>query len=61
MKASRCPSPKIPQSEITKGCILERPKVIYNTKTGKFVMWFHLELKGRDTAPRAAGLPSRTG
>lgn len=35
-----------PESEITKGCIIERPKVIYNKKTGKFVMWFHLELKG---------------
>lgn len=35
------------QSEITKGCILERPKVIYNEKTKKFVMWFHLELKGK--------------
>ena len=30
-----------------KGCIIERPKVIYNEKTGKFVMWFHLELKGQ--------------
>jgi hypothetical protein len=27
------------------GCILERPKVIYNKKTRKFVMWFHHELK----------------
>lgn len=35
-----------PKSDIAKGCILERPKVIYNAKTGKFVMWFHLELKG---------------
>jgi hypothetical protein len=34
-------------SEITKGCVLERPKVIYNDLTGKFVMWFHLELKGK--------------
>ena len=33
-------------SEIARGCILERPKVIYNEMTGKFVMWFHLELKG---------------
>jgi hypothetical protein len=33
-------------SDITEGCILERPKVIYNPKTKKFVMWFHLELKG---------------
>lgn len=34
-------------SDIAKGCILERPKVIYNTRTGKFVMWFHLELKDK--------------
>lgn len=31
--------------DIEKGCIMERPKVIYNEKTKKFVMWFHLELK----------------
>lgn len=41
-----------PESEIVKGCIIERPKVIYNAKTEKFVMWFHLELKG--TGYRAA-------
>jgi len=34
-------------SNIAKGCILERPKVIFNAKTKKFVMWFHLELKGK--------------
>lgn len=28
------------------GCIIERPKVVFNKKTGKFVMWFHHELKG---------------
>jgi hypothetical protein len=33
--------------DISKGCVLERPKVIYNRKTRKFVMWFHLELRGR--------------
>ncbi|MBR4566072.1 MAG: family 43 glycosylhydrolase [Prevotella sp.] len=33
--------------DIERGCILERPKVIYNKVTGKFCMWFHLELKGR--------------
>ncbi|MBM6992186.1 MAG: family 43 glycosylhydrolase [Prevotella sp.] len=33
--------------DIERGCILERPKVVYNAKTGKFVMWFHLELKGQ--------------
>lgn len=37
---------KDPESPVTDGCILERPKVIYNAATGKFVMWFHLEPKG---------------
>lgn len=36
-----------PGSDIRAGCIMERPKVIYNQTTQKFVMWFHLELKGR--------------
>ncbi|MCL1888521.1 MAG: glycoside hydrolase family 43 protein [Kiritimatiellaeota bacterium] len=35
-----------PASEITRECVIERPKVIFNAKTGKFVMWFHLEHKG---------------
>jgi unsaturated chondroitin disaccharide hydrolase len=34
-------------SEISRGCIIERPKVLYNAKTHKYVMWFHLELKGQ--------------
>ncbi|MDH6390947.1 hypothetical protein M2480_001934 [Parabacteroides sp. PFB2-12] len=33
-------------SDIEQGCILERPKVIHNTKTGQYAMWFHLEPKG---------------
>lgn len=33
--------------DIEHGAILERPKIIYNKKTNKFVMWFHLELKGK--------------
>jgi len=33
-------------SLIVKGCIIERPKVIYNAKNKQFVMWFHHELKG---------------
>lgn len=37
--------------DIEKGCIMERPKVIYNAKTGKFVMWLHLELKGQGYGP----------
>ena len=43
-------------SDIEKGCIIERPKVIYNQKTGKYVMWFHLELKGRGYGPSRAGV-----
>jgi len=45
-----------PQSEITKGCILERPKVIYNKKTDKFVMWFLLELKGMGYRSASSGV-----
>lgn len=34
-------------SDIVRGCVIERPKVIYNTKTQRFVMYFHLEMKGK--------------
>jgi len=34
-------------SPIQRGCTIERPKVVYNKKTKKYVMLFHLELKGR--------------
>ena len=36
-----------PGDDIERGCVLERPKVIYNKVTKKFCMWFHLELKGK--------------
>lgn len=42
-------------SPIERGCIMERPKVIYNQKTGKFVMLFHLELKGQGYAAARVG------
>lgn len=45
-----------PQSDIVKGSIIERPKVVYNKKTKKFVMWFHLELKGQGYAAARAGV-----
>ncbi len=42
-------------SDFVKGSVMERPKVIYNPKTEKYVMWFHLELKGKGySAARAA-------
>ncbi len=45
-----------PAHDITKGCILERPKVIYNALTGKFVMWFHLEIKQSGYASARCGV-----
>ncbi len=36
-----------PNHDLAIGCALERPKVIYNALTKKYVMWFHLELKGQ--------------
>ena len=45
-----------PASEIARGCILERPKVIFNARTGKFVMWFHLEPKGAGYTGARSGI-----
>lgn len=45
-----------PTSDIARGCIMERPKVIYNARTGKFVMWFHLELKGQGYSAARSGV-----
>ena len=38
------------------GCVIERPKVIYNKKTNKFVMWFHHELKGKGYSAAMTGV-----
>ncbi len=38
------------------GCVMERPKIIYNRKTGKFVMWFHHELKGKGYSAALTGI-----
>jgi hypothetical protein len=45
-----------PKSESTRGCILERPKVVFNPRTKKFVMWFHLEPKGAGYAGALSGV-----
>ena len=42
--------------DIERGCIIERPKVVYNKKTNKFVMWFHLELRGQGYAAARTGM-----
>jgi beta-xylosidase len=43
-------------SDIRAGCVMERPKVIYNERTKKYVMWFHLELKGKGYSAARAGV-----
>lgn len=43
-------------NDIENGCIMERPKVVFNKKTNTFVMWFHLELKGKGYATAAYGV-----
>ena len=45
-----------PASDIVKGSVIERPKVLFNAKTGLYVMWFHLELKGKGYSAARAGV-----
>ncbi len=42
--------------DIAKGCILERPKVIHNKKTEKYIMYFHLEPKGQGYEGARSGI-----
>jgi len=44
-----------PESPIVSGSVIERPKVIFNEKTGKYVMYFHLELRGKGYSAAYAG------
>lgn len=43
-----------PSSDLHKSKVLERPKVVYNARTGKFVMWAHVE--SADYGKAAAGV-----
>ena len=45
-----------PNAELARGCILERPHVLYHPLTKKFVMWFHLELKNHGYASARSGV-----
>jgi hypothetical protein len=45
-----------PGHDLAVGSIVERPKVIHNRRTGKFVMWFHLERKGTGYASARSGV-----
>lgn len=46
---------------LEQGCLLERPKVVYCPATGKYVLWFHHELKGRGYGAAQAGVAEADG
>lgn len=46
--------PDIPGSDLHPSRVIERPKVVYNPRTGKFVMWVHAE--SADYSKAAAGV-----
>ncbi|MCM1067335.1 MAG: glycoside hydrolase family 43 protein [Muribaculaceae bacterium] len=41
---------------VERGSVIERPKVVYCPATGRYVMWFHHELKGRGYEAAQAGV-----
>lgn len=43
-------------SDIAWGGIMERPKVVFNKKTKKFVMWFHVEVRGKGYGAAKVGI-----
>jgi beta-xylosidase len=45
-----------PSHLLTRGCKIERPKVIYNKKTKKFVMWWHHDINGQGHRNALAGV-----
>ena len=45
-----------PANDIASGNTIERPKVIYCPKTGKFSMFFHLELAGKGYSAARVGI-----
>lgn len=55
-KLALTPEYKDTLSDIAFGCLMERPKVIYNKKTGKYVMWFHLELRNKGYSAAKTGV-----
>ncbi len=44
--------------DLEEGCIMERPKLVYNEETGRYVLWFHLELKGEGYGSALVGVAS---
>lgn len=42
--------------DLVRGCVIERPKVVHNARTGKYVLWFHLELRGQGYSAARTGV-----
>jgi hypothetical protein len=42
--------------QITRGCKIERPKVIYNAATENFVMWWHHDINGQGHSNAMVGI-----
>jgi hypothetical protein len=45
-----------PGHPLASGCKIERPKVLFNKATGKFVMWWHHDIRGWGHACAYAGI-----
>ncbi len=45
-----------PAHDLARGCIIERPKVVFNAATRRFVMWFHHEPRDGGYAGARSGV-----
>jgi beta-galactosidase len=48
-----------PEHDLRPGNVLERPKVIYNAETGKFVMWMHIDTENYQYARAGVAVADR--
>jgi hypothetical protein len=54
------PVSRDPSSDIADGAVIERPKVLYNAGTRRYVMWFHLERAGQGYKDARVGVAVAT-
>lgn len=47
-------------SVMQRGCTIERPKVVYCPESGRYILWFHHELKGQGYAAAHVGVAEST-
>jgi beta-xylosidase len=48
-----------PGNDLDTGRVIERPKVIYNKKTGQFVMWMHIDKKDYSYSQSGVAISSK--